>query len=103
MTQRHKHYDVIVAWAEGKPIQYKQPNSEKWIDQVAPTFALGWHNDHEYRIKPEVIKYRLGLRYFNTASKEKMVFTINSPTDEPNNEAGPCFIRWLGPWKEVEV
>ena len=45
---RHKHYDVIVAWAEGKEIEYQT--------------ALGaWHstnlcplNEYEtYRIKPE--------------------------------------------------
>jgi len=53
MNKRHKHYDVIVAWAEGKEIQFREKPSDVWNDfktwDAAPTF----HSELQYRIKPE--------------------------------------------------
>ena len=46
---RHKHYDVIVAWAEGKEIQCWSKVSKEWFDDEQPF----WFKDYEYRIKPE--------------------------------------------------
>ena len=47
---KHKHYDLIVAWASGAEIQWRDPKhpSLKWDDVKNPQF---W-NDFEYRIKP---------------------------------------------------
>jgi len=50
MSKRHKHYDCIIAWAEGKQIQfYDQYYNRGWVDIDIPT----WFEDHQYRIKPE--------------------------------------------------
>jgi hypothetical protein len=49
---KHKHYDCIVAWAEGKQIQCNNPDrdgSEDWEDEAEPC----WYNFCDYRIKPE--------------------------------------------------
>lgn len=49
---KHKHHDVIVAWAEGAVIQFKPYGHDRWRDyqwEAGPTFS----NDVEYRIKPE--------------------------------------------------
>jgi hypothetical protein len=46
---KHKHYDCIVAWAEGKPIQSKDAHSNYWNDVQTPSF----HPNQEYRVKPE--------------------------------------------------
>jgi hypothetical protein len=55
---KHKHYDVIVAWAEGKKIQIKA--NEKWFD-LNNYASASFCNYAEYRIKPEinpdVVKY----------------------------------------------
>jgi hypothetical protein len=45
---KHKHYDCIVAWAEGKDIQWN--NNGVWHNVNANPF---WHDLTEYRIKPE--------------------------------------------------
>jgi hypothetical protein len=45
---KHKHYDCIVAWAEGKQIQVKAFNLT-WDDRENPLWCL----NREYRIKPE--------------------------------------------------
>ena len=52
MNKRHKLYDVIVAWAEGKEIQVKYAMSSDWEDwdsHICPSFV----GVTEYRIKPE--------------------------------------------------
>jgi hypothetical protein len=49
---KHKHYDLIVAWAEGKDIQYRTIGQENWHVDSCP-----WWDDHsmEFRIKPKDI------------------------------------------------
>ena len=46
---KHKHYDVIVAWAAGKKIEYFSNIDYKWRDSSQPS----WYEHYEYRIKPE--------------------------------------------------
>jgi hypothetical protein len=45
---KHKHYDYIVAWAEGKEIQCKDHYGD-WITVLG---ATSWSESNEYRIKP---------------------------------------------------
>lgn len=46
---KHKHYDCIVAWAEGKKIEFCTKDSQTWYDCVGvPT----WKEEAEYRVKP---------------------------------------------------
>jgi hypothetical protein len=44
---KHKHYDLIVAWADGAKIECKDYDS-RWYAINNPM----WHNHTEYRIKP---------------------------------------------------
>jgi hypothetical protein len=46
---KHKHYDIIVAWANGAKIEVKNPSNGSWWDATPPA----WDLDYEYRIKPE--------------------------------------------------
>ena len=50
MGTKHKHYDVIVAWAAGEEIQYELKGS--WIDINEPD----WYETINYRIKPKRVK-----------------------------------------------
>jgi hypothetical protein len=64
---RHKHYDCIVAWAEGENIQVKDNNfgGSQWLDVENPT----WSIDSEYRIKKEplieVVYFRRDLAWMS--------------------------------------
>jgi len=53
---KHKHADLIIAWANGAPIQWKDRHGQ-WEDMGEPL----WAENHEYRIKPEpkpdVVRY----------------------------------------------
>ena len=48
MTTKHKHYDLILAWANGAEIQYKDPFN-MWYYHENPI----WLINEEYRIKPK--------------------------------------------------
>ena len=48
---RHKHADLIHAWAEGSQIQGRIIDDAKWVDLDAT--RLTWSENIEYRIKPE--------------------------------------------------
>ena len=59
---KHKHYDCIIAWAEGKKIEYKWDYKSRWYDTDRPI----WNEDVHYRIKPEPVtlwvnEYEWGL------------------------------------------
>lgn len=49
MTTRHKHADLIIAWANGAEIEYYHKNFKSWNPANAPV----WREDIEYRIKPK--------------------------------------------------
>lgn len=48
---KHKHADLIHAWADGSKIQRKSlaKHDETWFDEDEPR----WFEEAEYRIKPE--------------------------------------------------
>jgi hypothetical protein len=45
---KHKHADLIHAWADGAQIQIRCSPSDKWANAHSPF----WDADKEYRIKP---------------------------------------------------
>ncbi len=96
MGQRHKHADVIIAWAEGKDVQVWDSDNQKWLDVVAevPAFMCD-----EYRIKPPAKKYRVAL--FEDDS-ESYVLAANNQASADVIEYRKDFIRWLTDWIEYE-
>ena len=82
MKQRHKHADVIIAWANGEEIEWHDPLNEKWY----PIPALGdglllWEDRHEYRIKPKILKKEGWVNIQNT-SKGPMISSGIFGTEE---------------------
>ena len=60
---RHKHADLICAWANGAEIQLYHTDTEKWVDAPTPLWF-----DCEYRVKPEP-KPDVVVRYGAIASE----------------------------------
>lgn len=46
---KHKHADLIHAWADGAAIEVRSLLSGDWVDEIRPSWAINL----EYRIKPE--------------------------------------------------
>lgn len=95
MGQRHKHADVIIAWAEGKDVQVWDEGAKRWFDVGAstPRFVEDW----EYRVKPAPKKYRVAL--FNNFT---CVCTADNMNDARSYEKDTGFVRWLTDWVEYE-
>lgn len=47
---KHKHAELIKAWADGAEIQIKNTRTGEWLD-INSNF--NWVDEYEYRIKPE--------------------------------------------------
>lgn len=109
MGNKHKYYDVIVAWAGGEKIQCNDSRFQsKWNDydsSCTPDFCDGYF---QWRIKPKTItkKYRMALvatPEFNTAKNVISVDITNTSIDDPAEYNVPGFIRWVGEPVEVEI
>jgi len=96
---KHKFYNEIMAWAEGKPIQYQ--NYLNWFDLEegeSPNFETPHVN---WRIKPETRKYRVALL---KELKAGFYYTANDDgygTEDLENS--PNFVKWLTDWIVYEV
>lgn len=55
MGTRHKHADVIHAWAEGEEIEWRELGFDRWFP-VRTGASPAWSADYEYRIKPKIVK-----------------------------------------------
>ena len=97
MGQRHKHADVIIAWAEGKDVQVWDEGAKCWCDIVK---AIPFFMGDKYRIKPPAKKYRVAL--FRHAGEEPLAVAANSQVTADSLEPTPRFVRWLTDWVEYE-
>ena len=98
MGQRHKHADVVIAWAEGKDVQIWDKGAKCWCDVGAssPSFNEDW----EYRVKPPAKKYRVAL--FNDHTCTYTAYTADNTEDASSYEKERSFVRWLTDWVEYE-
>ena len=99
MSERHKHADAIIAWAEGAKIEYRDPtrhHSGLWVECQHP----GWYENFEYRVKP-VKAYRVAL--FKGPDTFPYTHVADNAHEEGMLEHMVGFIRWLTDWIEYEV
>lgn len=100
MNARHTYADVIIAWAEGKPIQFKTITEKYlWEDFTgAPLHTPGFNNPNlEWRIKPNIIKFRIFLTK-NAIGNLVVSSTTPDYYVAVNRDLG--FIRWIGEEQE---
>lgn len=96
---KHKHRDIIVAWAYGEQIQYYRQFDGKWIDiDDSPR----WTSSTQYRIKPkeEFLKYKVAL--FKTIHSGFLILA-QEPFMYDNVENSDTFVMWLGEEQTVNV
>lgn len=100
---KHKYYDVIVAWAEGKTIQLRPILDEGWANfnsTITPDFDSVFM---EWRIKPEIEirKYRVAL--FRHPQGSLFTVTDDNENNERKREDQNGFVKWLTDWVDYEV
>ena len=98
MNQPHKFKDVIIAWANGEEIEYRDPNcSMDW----APINTPSWFENIEYRVKPKptenTITFRVGVGVCDDGSFYTV--TADNTAEEQLIQAEPSFIGWISDWE----
>lgn len=85
--KRHKHYNEIVAWANGEEIQFFSDGCYvEWRDVRHPS----WDELLEYRVKPKDVVKEVRIMfdedevfvYVPTVFPPNVAFTFDSETDE---------------------
>ena len=79
MGTPHKHRDVIIAWANGAEIEYK----EEGVWYLLPPLVPPYFEEAEYRIKPKRVKKEGWLNLYSAypaihATKEEADFHAES-------------------------
>lgn len=107
MSNKHKYYDVIVAWAGGEKIQFRRDNSEEWETYTANLNAVPAFNcEYVWRVKPKSVtkKYRMAL--VDDEYLGKSIFALDLSLfslDFPAEREVQGFIRWVSDIVEVEI
>lgn len=95
MNQRHKHADVIIAWANGAEIEHRMNPDYEWGKTNNPP---RWSEEYEYRVKPPAKKYRVAL----FKDSDYYTSTADIQEDAAFYESSSVFVRWLTDWVEYE-
>jgi len=111
---KHKYYEVIRAWSEGTPIQYrvilKDDTRSPWVDLSEYSFDKRSPNfdaeNVEWRIKTAELSYRVALFIrpntdINIRNCWIMTYTNQEFNDDVEKSDG--FLRWLTDWIEVDL
>jgi len=90
---KHKHADLIIAWANGAEIEYFNGINHEWRTFVKDHNV--WYEDWEYRIKPEEktdfavsanVVFKLGLNgdylEFSKTGKHNIEFVFDGTTQK---------------------
>ena len=109
---KHKNYDVIVDWAEGKTIQVRCIDTT-WIDVLPQSEVPNFNAENlEWRVKPQptIIKYRLALMrnttdpcYIDSSVEYYTAVFGNSETFINEFINSELFVKWVSDWLELEV
>jgi hypothetical protein len=93
MKNPRKHAELIKQWADDDSLVIEVKSSTgDWLKTTSPW----WSEDEKYRIKPEVINYRVAL--FDNG-----VSAANDYETSQEYESLDSFIKWITDWIEVEI
>lgn len=105
MTKQAKHpnHEWIVAFAEGKQLQWSAPDWEGWTDFNPKTDDGPWDDlSCKWRVKPESRWYRVAL--FKDANGKFWTQSADSQTlDEEAFTMNEEFVKWLTDRVEYEL
>ena len=107
---KHPNYEFIVAFAEGKEVEYKSKGLDGAWDVWERVNNIGLFSDitsYEFRLKPEK-KKTIGYRRYvwNSDTMGKMVDCCWEEAGQSVNcvSAMSCFIKWIDlDWQYEEI
>jgi len=98
VNKRHKWAEVIIAWAEGLPIQMKLiSDGIVWVDYNSTTHLPNFDNPNIiWRIKPEPmdIYYWVAL-FYDVRFNRYYTLATNSADTANDLETNQDFVKWI--------
>ena len=96
---KNKYHDVLVAWTEGRPIQFRPTGQRSWMTvetEQLENLTLSPYNPYnlelEWRVKPVLPWYRVALMRLEVGF---FTATADDCTQEADLERDKWFVRWL--------
>lgn len=85
---RHKHADVIIAWANGEEIEFRNMDIEHWfpMNQANPM----WYEYTEYRIKPKIVKREGWVNVYNELIAGGSIYPTKEKAIVAARPVAPC-------------
>lgn len=83
-NQRHPFADILIAFAEGKEIQFRNTNGDyDWVKFNPEYYAYpGLVKNIEWRVKPEIIKQTVWLNIYDDGSKDAICHSTKEHADK---------------------
>lgn len=103
MNKPHKHAEVIKAWANGQPIEYKSLMSGDWR-LLDTSYLGGFPRSREFRIKPE--NKKIHMRLYKSPSSSEFVSPVVANHEGKKDMLDRLYMcnGWkpVTEWREVE-
>ena len=105
---KHKNYDYIVAWAEGKNVQMRMKDTTEWTPLINTVLFDEREDRYEFCVKPSVVTTNPYRRYVwkdNTGEYLiGLVYDYESPTFLKEVEEVENFVGWVDTeWQHCTV
>ena len=90
---------VMQGYVDGKTIQYRYDERQEWRTLCR---LPNWNwTEADYRIKPEMVKYR---RYLWRNTRGELQISVAGEGNELQHSSSRVFVRWIDTeWQEIEV
>lgn len=105
VDKRHKHCDLIIAWANGAEIQFF--NDDEWVNCTNPS----WDEDVHYRVEPKLVKREgwvcicIGpgdLSSHRVRRVDQDIYSTIEEAEEAGQEAADIGPAWRGATARIE-
>jgi hypothetical protein len=101
---KHKHYDCIIAWANGAEIQQRDCLTGGWF--TCDPNLIDWDEYTEYRLKPNDSKPVVRWMWMRRVDATMGAWLVDShlfTEDEANNFLGKNVQKFKLEWSRVEM
>ena len=97
-----KNHEVAMKWLNDDKavLQWRDPAFQEGFQTITSTGCPNFKPILEWRIKPEVLRYRVALMMNSSRSYIYLAYTAS---DEMFVKASDAFVKWVSDWQEVEV